>query len=342
MPDGGSEKRLCAYHSWVTLTRDKKPGRADVRLMEPVVHFLAMNDVFAAGPNPGRPLMKTRRPTGASPADKLHKKSPQQAPQLNDLILEQPTIAGEPAALTLHLLGGDQPAENVQLTVHGGEPHMEEQTVDVGTLPANQGRFVHLYLDYPQPGSFTGEVTITHEEGEEAYEFTAEVEPNPEPAPPVLYTIPNITMSENSEFLLDLEPYATDVNEYQVNWSPHEAGISSHITVEHTENETEATVIPDGDWTGEGFIRFRIIDDEFFIFFSNYVSVFVVPNMDSFQLTPNLAQLSETITAESTYNDQDGSYILQEFYGVSTSPTMENCNALDQSGCLAYAIDTTE
>lgn len=46
------------YRTWVTLAPEQTAQRTDVRLMTPAVHHLALNDVFAAGPNPGRPLMR--------------------------------------------------------------------------------------------------------------------------------------------------------------------------------------------------------------------------------------------------------------------------------------------
>ena len=140
-------------------------------------------------------------------------------PIIDVITLEEPTIAGEFASITIHVQNGDFLTENVFVNINPNSPHMQTLSVPVGDLEPNEGKYLFLYLNYPQPGIFFGDVELTYDGGNSDYDFNANVIPNPTPTAPVVYTIPDISFEENDQYVLDLSDYVTDVNGDDITWT---------------------------------------------------------------------------------------------------------------------------
>ncbi len=132
------------------------------------------------------------------PTIKKVEAAPLTEPIIDQIILQEPTIAGEYASLTIHVKNGNTVSNDVVLTISPNCDHMNVITVNIGTMEPDEGKHILLYLNYPQPGFYVGDISLTWDGGNNDYTFDADVQANPEPAAPVVYEIPDIEYEEKT------------------------------------------------------------------------------------------------------------------------------------------------
>lgn len=257
-----------------------------------------------------------------------------QGMRLDSAGVQHPATAGEDVTFSALVTSGQAPVEGATLAIQTNAPHVADTTIEIGAMQAYEQRTVGVELSYPQPGAYTGQATLTCPEGEETKSFEAEVAPNPEPQRPVVYDMPDQYMTEGSGDVVtvNLNEYVTDVNGDEIIWDYNNQW-DEYINAELNDENIMTFTLVDDEWTGFNEVQPYAFDGSFYE--GTKFNISVVPLLNDFSLSANIAQLSTTVTAEGDFNDAN----FEEFFGVSTSPTMENCNELDQSGCLSYEYD---